>query len=154
VPLSSSSTIGRRYIYPRPIVFRTKLVRAEPLIVAAIQAQPDRVYTRSEIAGHHLKLRRDGVLAKHTKLDEFLNFLIARRHLMAIKLEAKEYAKETMRYFVGRPSSFAIAASLRKNGFMSHGTAAYLHGLIKEVPNTIYLNVELSAKPAPDGALS
>ena len=73
---------------------------------------------------------------------------------MSVLLESKEYSKEARRYCAGPPSPFALAASLRKNGYLSHGTAAYLHKLIKTPPAAIYLNVEQSAKATRNSPLS
>ncbi len=134
--------------------FRTKLVRGETRILAAISPHPGRIYTRPELAEPFRRLRREGTLAKSTTLDAFLNFLVIRKHLISVSLESKEYSKEAKRYCVGPPSPFALAASLRKNGYLSHGTAAYLHRLIKTPPPGIYLNVEQSAKPARNSPLS
>jgi hypothetical protein len=58
------------------------------------------------------------------------------------------------RYCAGPPSPFALTASLRKNGYLSHGTAAYLHKLAKTPPAAIYLNVEQSAKAIGNSPLS
>jgi hypothetical protein len=52
------------------------------------------------------------------------------------------------------PFPFVLAASLRKNGYLTHGTAAYRLGLIRRLP-AIFLNVEQSArKPTSSGSLS
>jgi len=55
--------------------FRTKLVRSETLILAAINLHPGRIYTRLELAEPFRRLRREGTLAKSTTLDEFIDFL-------------------------------------------------------------------------------
>jgi hypothetical protein len=127
--------------------FRTKLIKAETQIVARLGGSAGRIYAPSELAQHFYKARLDGLLAKHTKLDEFIEFLVLRRHLLSVTLKSEEYGKEITRYCVGSPSPFSLAASLRKSGYLSHGTAAYLHGLVKTPPKEIYLNVEQSAKP-------
>jgi len=136
------------------MAFRTKLVRSETLIPAAINLHPGRIYTRVELAESFRRLRREGALAKATTLDEFIDFLVLRRHLISVLLESKEYSKEAKRYCAGPPSPFALAASLRKNGYLSHGTAAYLHKLTKAPPAAIYLNVEQSVKAAGNSSLS
>jgi len=74
--------------------------------------------------------------------------------LLAITLESKQYQKAVTRFCVGQPSPFQLAASLRKTGYLSHGTAAYLHGLLKKPPHSIYLNVEQSANPSKEKSLS
>ena len=134
--------------------FRTKLAKAETQIAANLCSSPGRIYARSDIATYFYKARLDGVLAKQTKLDEFIEFLVRRRHLLSITLKSVQYGKEITRYCVGPPSPFALAASLRKSGYLSHGTAAYLHELVKTPPNQIYLNVEQSAKPRRETSLS
>lgn len=134
--------------------FRTKLVRGETRILAAIDPHPGRIYTRPQLAEPFRRLRREGTIAKSTNLDAFINFLVIRRHLISISLEAKEYSKEAKRYCAGPPSPFVLAASLRKNGYLSHGTAAYLHKLIKTPPAAIYLNVEQSVKVTRNSPLS
>jgi predicted transcriptional regulator of viral defense system len=94
------------------------------------------------------------VLAQQTKLEDFIAFLVRRRHLLSITLKSEQYGKEIARYCAGSPSPFALAASLRKNGYLSHGTAAYLHNLTATPPNQIYLNVEQTAKPRHETSLS
>ncbi|HUN25869.1 MAG TPA: hypothetical protein VMU67_06125 [Steroidobacteraceae bacterium] len=136
------------------MVFRTKLVKAEGQITSEVCVPSGRIYTRAELAKSFTKLRRSEVLAKHTQLDQFIDFLVSRRHLISITLKSEQYEKEVTRYCVGPPSPFALAASLRKNGYLSHGTAAYLHKLLPQLPDTIYLNVEQSAKPVGQGSLS
>ena len=136
------------------MAFRTKLARAEAQILASLGTSPGRIYNRSDLREYFSKARLNGVLAKHTKLDEFIEFLVRRRHLLSVTLESKRYGKDVTRYCVGKPSPFALAASLRKGGYLSHGTAAYLHKLIPKPPRAIYLNVEQSAKPAAPISLS
>ena len=69
--------------------FRTKLTKAETQLAASLRASPGRIYARAELAEHFYKARRQGVLAKHTKFDEFIEFLVMRRHLLAFaELEA------------------------------------------------------------------
>jgi predicted transcriptional regulator of viral defense system len=135
--------------------FRTKLRKSESLLASWVCEAPGRIYSRSDLAPHFSKARIEGLIAKHTKLDEFIDFLVLRRHLLSIKLKSEQYEKTITRYSVGRPSPFALATSLRRGGYLSHGTAAYLLGLIKRPPVAIFLNVEQSAKkPAASGSLS
>jgi predicted transcriptional regulator of viral defense system len=136
------------------MTFRTKLSKAEAEIVASLSSVPGRIYTRTQLAEHFYRFRRKGLLAKHTKLEEFLDFLVIRRKLLSVQLESKKYGKEVTRYCVGKPSPFALAASMRKNGYLSHGTAAYLHNLIRPAPDVIYLNVEQSPKVARESELT
>jgi site-specific recombinase XerD len=86
------------------MAFRTKLVRAEALVRASGCGSPGRIYARADLAELFSKARLEGLLAKHTKLEEFINFLVQRRHLLSITLQSKRYGKRITRYCVGRPS--------------------------------------------------
>jgi hypothetical protein len=70
------------------------------------------------------------------------------RLLLVITLTSEEYQKKITRYCARPPSPFAVAASIRRSGYLSHGTAAHLHGPI-EFSGPVYLNIEQSAKPPP-----
>jgi predicted transcriptional regulator of viral defense system len=55
--------------------------------------------------------------------------------------------KEITRFTIKGCTSLEIATSLKTNGYLSHATAAYLHGLTDNVPTVYYINREQSAKP-------
>lgn len=44
--------------------------------------------------------------------------------------------------------------AINRRGYLSHGTAAKLHGLTRRNPETVYLNIEQSPKPAPPGRMT
>ena len=50
-------------------------------------------------------------------------------------------------YVWGEASPYAIGLSLQKDSYLSHSTAMFLHGLTDQVPKTIYVNREQTAKP-------
>ncbi len=55
-------------------------------------------------------------------------------------------------YTWGKVSPYAIALSIRPGSYLSHGTAAFLHHLIKITPTMIYVNKEQpekSLRPVP-----
>jgi predicted transcriptional regulator of viral defense system len=136
------------------MVSRTKLTKAEHLIRDALHSSPQRVYTPFEIAAFFYQIRKDRILAQHTKLAEFMSFLADRGHLLSVTLRSARYRQQITRYCLGKPSPFELAASLRRSGYLSHGTAAHLHGLVAQIPRTLYVNTEQSAKPQPAGPLT
>jgi hypothetical protein len=73
------------------MAFRTKLVRAEALIVAFLGTSTNAIYSRIELRNLFHKARRNDLVASHTTLDEFINFLILRRHLISITLEHMKF---------------------------------------------------------------
>ncbi len=60
-------------------------------------------------------------------------------------------ARSYTRYIWQNSSAFSVAVSMRKDSYLSHGTAVFLRGLNEQLPRrVIYVNQEQSAKPAPD----
>ena len=68
-------------------------------------------------------------------------------HLSRLELPSEKYRAET-RLVWRTPTPFEVALSLRSGGYLSHATAAYLHGLIDDVPSMFYVNKEQSPKGA------
>ena len=54
------------------------------------------------------------------------------------------------RYVWGDTSPYARGLALRRNAYLSHASAVFLHGLTNEIPKTIYVNREQSAKPSTE----
>lgn len=81
----------------------------------------------------------------------FLNFLLEEGKLRKLVLKTESYGSE-VRYVWGKPTPHQVAISLRKHAYLSHGTAVALHGLTDQIPKTIYVNAEQTAKPAPQSA--
>ena len=71
--------------------------------------------------------------------------LLRESRLKLITLGSASYASVS-RYTWGLPSLFELALSLRPNSYLSHGTAAYLRGLLKDAPATFHVNKEQSPK--------
>jgi predicted transcriptional regulator of viral defense system len=69
--------------------------------------------------------------------------------LKEVRLRAENYpeAKEIVRYVWGKASPYALALSLKRNAYLCHGTAVFLHSLTEQLPKTIYVNSEQSEKP-------
>jgi|JI10StandDraft_1071094.scaffolds.fasta_scaffold183024_2 hypothetical protein len=71
-----------------------------------------------------------------------------------VELISARYGKTEVRFTYGEPTSLDLALSLRSSGYLSHGSAVFLHGLNDQVPRTVFLNVEQSVKPAGKGKLT
>jgi predicted transcriptional regulator of viral defense system len=126
---------------------KTKLSRNISYIVASLDAANKRVFAKADLQTLLKKHRNAGDLARHTKLADFVGFLSDQGQLRAVTLKSAHYQKEVTRYAWGDASRYQIAASIHKSGYLSHGTAAFLHGLLPVHPQTIHLNAEQSAKP-------
>jgi predicted transcriptional regulator of viral defense system len=51
--------------------------------------------------------------------------------------------KKVKRFRTERATAYELALSLKKNSYLSHYSAVFLHGLTDNVPKTIYTNTEL-----------
>jgi hypothetical protein len=67
------------------------------------------------------------------------------RSLRPIELKSENY-RSIQRYAWDALSPFELALSLKPNAYLSHGTAAYLRGLLPEAPAMIHVNKEQSPK--------
>ncbi|HUC81008.1 MAG TPA: hypothetical protein VMR70_08835 [Flavisolibacter sp.] len=70
----------------------------------------------------------------------YLQFLIKQGSLEAIYLDTPSGTLE--RYLIGIPSLAEIALSLKDNSYLSHASAAFIHGLINEEPPIVYVSKE------------
>jgi predicted transcriptional regulator of viral defense system len=85
----------------------------------------------------------------------FVNFLLENEILTELSLRAPNYPHiEERRFLYDDPSPYAVAVSLRKSAYLTHGSAVFLHGLTDEIPKTIYINYEQSSKKPSGGKLS
>jgi hypothetical protein len=73
-----------------------------------------------------------------------------------IRLESESHpnARIITKYSWDDPSPLALGSDLLKGGYLSHGTAAFLHGLTDQLLKVIYVNKEQSEKPARHASLS
>jgi len=137
-----------------PEFTRTKLSKATPAFVELLRRSTKTVFAEQELSRLFYDQRREGMFARHTTFLELLAFLTAHDHLLTVKLRCKRYQQTITRHSLGNPSPFELACSLRKAGYLSHGSAAGLHGLVKKNATTLYVNVEQSAKPRGAKALT
>jgi hypothetical protein len=82
--------------------------------------------------------------------SKVLDLLESESHLSRFSLSSERYGMIS-RYAWRAPSPFETALSLRGGSYLSHGTAAFLQGLLDDVPTTFYSNKEQSPKPSPAG---
>ncbi|MDA2912496.1 hypothetical protein MYX77_00800 [Acidobacteriia bacterium AH_259_A11_L15] len=108
------------------------------------------VYWPSDIATILSDNRAYWRVAQKTTTRDFITFLLKKAKLVEIRLTAEAHKKELMRYAWGEVSPFTVALSLKRGGYLSHGTAVFLHGLTDQLPKTIYVNNEQSPKREPD----
>jgi hypothetical protein len=122
---------------------------AKPDIVALFENAEPKIYWPGELADILAQHRGDWRLTQATNGRNFIEYLLAKTGLKEIRLAPQNYpeAKEIVRYVWGKASPYALALSLKRNAYLCHGTAAFLHSLAEQLPKTIYVNSEQSEKP-------
>lgn len=72
---------------------------------------------------------------------------------VTLRAEGGQY-RDFTRFVWGGCTPLEIASTLKNTGYLTHGTAVFLHGLTEQVPRTIYVNHEQTPKSPPTQPLS
>jgi len=101
--------------------------------------------------------RQDLKLPKSYSAKHFIEIALEAGVVQKLRLipdEAPYSATSFTRYVIGTPPPYAIGLSLKRNSYLSHASAIFMHGLTEQIPRTIYVNREQSPKPKPGGGLT
>ena len=123
-------------------------------ITAHFNAAPAKVYAARQLARILAEHRRAWHLDDGARPTDFIGFLKKHGALRVQKLRSVNYADDLTRYTWGKASPYELALSIKPNAYLTHGTAAALHGLLKPDRKTIFVNVEQSKKPSLTSALT
>lgn len=132
----------------------SSLTLAKSQILAHFAKEGPKIYTEAQLTGLLISEAANWRVVKSTTTEAFIAFLQSNTDFKTYTFHAHTYNRTITRYAWGSVSSHALALSLKSQGYLSHGTAAYLHKLTDLKPKTVYLNVEQSPKPAPRGGLT
>jgi len=126
---------------------RLQIARSD--IVKAFEDAGKRVFWPSDILRILEENRAFWRLAKNTTTAKFLDFLVAKTDLHLEYLEPLNHpnAAGISRYVWKKASAYEIAVSMKREAYLCHGTAMFLHGLTDQIPARIYVNSEQSPKP-------
>jgi hypothetical protein len=106
------------------------------------------VLRRRELESIIDKNREEWGLPKSILFKSVVDTLVDGGELEVVRLEPTEAKYSTkLRYVRGAPSPYRIAVSLADGGYLTHGTAVFLHQLTDQLPTVIYVNREQSLKP-------
>ncbi|MEK7406134.1 MAG: hypothetical protein AAB225_13595 [Acidobacteriota bacterium] len=133
---------------------RTQL--AKPAIVEFFETQTRKVLWPRDLTTIFLDKRTEWGLAQNTTVDDFVRFLLANTTLREVRLVPVNHpdANQVIRYIWGGPSPYQIALSIKRDAYLSHGAAVFLHALTDQVPKTIFVNREQSIKTRPSASLT
>lgn len=130
-----------------------RILVAAPDISSFFDRTNKHVYMESELGAILSQNRASWRLPDYINTGQFVRFLVDAGKLSVAEVVSEHYRSAT-RYIWGKASPFAVALSLRSSAYLSHGTAVFLHGLTDQIPRTLYINKEQSAKPRPTSPLT
>lgn len=133
---------------------RSRLTIAKDDIFGLIANLAHSPVTRAELAKALTLNRDEWRLAQRTTVEEFLEFLQERGELKKHTLTSINYSKNLTRYTWGHTTPQQLALTICRNGYLTHASAVWTHGLTDLIPGRIYINCEQSQKPPPSGNLS
>lgn len=131
---------------------RTRLQFAAAPIASFFRSGQRKVFTYADLAKVLAENRQTWRLAQSCKLSDFVEFLLRHTELSLLELRSERYGS-LRRYAWGGGSPYQLAVSIASASYLSHGTAVFLHALTDQIPRTIYVNREQSAK-ASSGQLT
>ncbi|MBL7220394.1 MAG: hypothetical protein ISS69_09790 [Phycisphaerae bacterium] len=130
---------------------KTRLDIAQKDIFSLFDSLPTSVLKHSEISRLMQENRQFWRLAQSTTCPKFIEFLVRRGHMRAVRLEFP--SRPESRYIWGDASLNEVLLSLRPESFFSHYTAMSLHELTDQIPKSVYVNAEQGRKVARETSL-
>lgn len=128
--------------------------RSQKGLVALLSAAPRKVFTRRDLAALLGGAVEQGELPEAITLAGAIAFLEEHGLSKAVLRLPSTPGGPITRYVWGPVSMYALGVSMRPGAYLSHASAVFLHGLTDQIPKTVYVNKEQSAKPPPEGNLT
>lgn len=114
-----------------------------------ISVSPKEVYLRADLLNLYLELKQ-GTKIPERITPKYFSTLLLKENVLQEIIPSSPYPNPPKRYVRDEFSMYELACSIHKGAYLSHGTAAFLHGLITQQQKTIYVNKEQSVKPQSD----
>lgn len=133
---------------------QSRLSLAKTDIFSRLNNPPEKVYSEMTLNRLLEEARDEWDLPESTRASHFISFLERQGKLRPLELVSAEYGRSIKRYSWGKASPLDLALSIKSRGYLSHGTAMTLHGLVKLPRKMIYLNSEQSDKSQDASSLN
>jgi len=132
---------------------KAKLLAAKPQIQKFFQELRQSVFKKTELSSIFSENRKSWRIPSDANLSNIIKFLSEEMSLEEVEIKST-YDFTEKRFIWNNASAYEVATSLRKNSYLSHGSAVFLHALNDQIPHKVYLNYEQSEKPPSKGELS
>ena len=127
------------------------------IVRSIMETLPKRILSKQDMVNLFSKvsyeLSRTGKELQGVSNSKFIEMLLKQEVFKAVSLKSP-YGNAPVRYSYGDISLYELALSIHRLSYLCHGTAAFLHGLTKKRPPTIYINREQSSKPRSHAKLT
>lgn len=111
---------------------------------------PPTVFNQTTLRKFYSNLKSKHMIPPQLDYGNFIPAVIMGNKIEMIRIrhvgQANPKRAELIRYKCNSPSPFSIALSLRSNSYLSHNSALFLNGLIDQIPENIFVNMEQSEK--------
>jgi predicted transcriptional regulator of viral defense system len=115
------------------------------ILTKKLTSIPKRLFSPADLAEIFTQIRTEWGLPRSLTQNKFRNLALETKTLQEVHLTST-YPLHTIRFHSGQFTPYELALSLRPYSYLSHGTAAFLHGLTDNQPEFVYVNQEQSAK--------
>jgi predicted transcriptional regulator of viral defense system len=115
------------------------------LLTQKLASSSRTLFSPSDMMEIFTELRMEWGLPRSLTVGKFRKLALERKTVQEVQLTCT-YPLHTTRYHSGKFTPYELALSLRPNSYLSHGTAALVHGLTTEPQHFVYVNQEQSPK--------
>lgn len=122
------------------------LEHSKKLILNTLKETGKNVFAFTDLSNILRHNRDKWRLAAVTRKNDFIEFLVKKEMLKEIDILL--FNRTTKRYIFKNATNYEIALSIRKDSFLSHYSAMFIHGLTDNIVKNIYTNLEQSKKPS------
>jgi len=129
---------------------RIKIAKAD--IIRAFDELKNNVFKKNDIDRILEDNRAFWRLRRSMTVDEFIMFLLQETKLRKVSFGFPN--RKIIKYVWGEVPLYELLMTLQLACYFTHYTAMYLHSLTEQVPKTIYVNKEQTAKSRGEGALT
>ena len=124
---------------------KTRFDVAKPKIADYFYNMTRRVHSPKQLITILAEQRNVWNLPDGLSGKKFIELMMGKLELKSVDLIYSSI--EFTRYVWGEATPFEIAVSLRPKSYLTHYSAAYLHGLTLQIPKVVYVNAEQPKKP-------
>jgi len=124
---------------------KAQLPDARTDIISFFEEQARRVYTEQDLSLIFSQQRKLRQLSSAITLDKFVAYLVRRTPMVRYKFSFPRFAPR--RYVWDDAPANEILLSLKANSYLSHHSAALIHGLTEQVLPAHYITFEQDPKP-------